>query len=86
MLNKEDNFTMKRKFTKYPVKASDSLIDREALIDYIDAHYNTLENYELLESEITQLGGSLDDSGDEGIYSDLSNAQLVKLKHRLDQF
>lgn len=73
-----------RKFMRKPVLAGSEIENRDELIDYIDEKYNTRDGYQQLEDAISELGGSLDDSGDEGIYEDLSTQQLVKLKHMMD--
>ena len=65
---------------------------RTSLIDYIDQYYNTQQNWELLESVMTELfgdrilngQGEIDDNGPEGLYSKLSNPELVQLTDKLD--
>lgn len=68
--------------------------DRNSLIDYIDEYYNTEDNWELLDSTMRKLfgakilspnGDDIDDNGPEGIYSNLSNSDLVQLADKLDQ-
>lgn len=65
---------------------------RTSLIDYIDEYYNTQQNWELLESVMTELFGDkilnglgeIDDNGPDGMYSKLSNPELVQLADKLD--
>lgn len=66
--------------------------DRNSLIDYIDENYNTAEAWDLLNNTmISMFGdkilndeGEIDDTGYEGLYTNLSNSDLVKLADRLD--
>lgn len=66
--------------------------DRDSLIDYIDEYYNNEDGWDLLSSTMISLFGDkvlneqdeIDDEGDEGIYTYLSNLDLEKLADRLD--
>ena len=65
---------------------------RTSLIDYIDNYYNTLQNWELLDrvmialfgDKILDSQGEIDDNGPDGMYSRLSNSELVQLADKLD--
>ena len=58
--------------------------DRDSLINYIEEYYNTEDTWELLENAMISLFGDIDDSGPEGIYSHLSDSDLMKLTEFLD--
>lgn len=68
--------------------------DRDSLIDYIDEYYNNEDGWDLLSSTMISMFGDkvlneqdeIDDSGYEGIYSNLSDLDLVKLADRLDSW
>lgn len=66
--------------------------DRNSLIDYIDENYNTEDTWELLNNTmISMFGdkvldglGEIDDTGYEGMYTNLSDSDLVRLADKLD--
>ena len=66
--------------------------DRNSLIDYIDENYNTEDMWELLNNTmISMFGdkildalGEIDDTGYEGMYTNLSDSDLVRLADKLD--
>lgn len=57
---------------------------RDAMIDYIEDNYNTDVNFEKLYQVMEDMFGRVDDTGDEGIYTDLSDSDLSDLIDEMD--
>lgn len=64
-----------------------SMMNRSELIDYIDNEYNRdMASGTKLENIIEfMIGHEIDDSGPEGIYSDLSTSQLRDIVKKMEQ-
>lgn len=66
--------------------------DRNSLMDYIDETYNTAEDGDFLEQTMLDMfgdklldaDGNWSDEGPDGMYTNLSNSDLVKLADKLD--
>ena len=66
--------------------------NRNSLMDYIDETYNTMENGDFLEQTMLDMfrdklldaDGNWSDDGPDGMYTNLSNSDLVALADRLD--
>lgn len=60
------------------------LNDRNKMIDYIEEFWNNEENWPDLDEVYIKMFGQMDDNGEEGIYTNLSNTDLANLIDALE--